>query len=365
MVFHLLNFMKAMVDCKFKIVSAVFLTFLFVIAYCNVGTADDLNVDLKERLLISVEEDGTVIIIIDVSLKEPFIDLSRISSVEKIPSMVEISYRGGFINIMVRYEDVRVDDVRLFADEIAEEVSFKLGVERLLFWKTDFSDWIDEITGKWRSFVIFYYNLTFSRILYEELVNRILEVKFDDGFSLIINKRFMENVSAFNIHLYPGQKLFVKKVIPQYFKFKVGGIYVLDVLRLLNVTGGLKTHSKAQQSIIDVSFYSPREWKYVFIDIYIPVPYTVLRHYILNLNVEGIEFTNNPWGRDESLSHIPGKSIDDIKFKFKIVQKEYEVKFEINSLKIIGILMIFLTSILLGFIIYRMKLKRKGMLIKG
>ena len=323
--------------------------YYYINAYCDLR--------FYECLTIKVYADGTVSIGTQSKTEKSILDLLEIAN-ENLRHLggLSICYRFGETRTYISYNtyDISANEAKVLAEELVKRILLELNGETYALFRSQKIDTISPVTGKRISFAHFEYNLT--GIDFEKILQWFFELRPEDGFISIFNRKFFHynrsiisissgssgSVNGLTVHIY----------FPNYFDFRVGGSYVFDLVGLL---GGveLRASERSWCSIVEVVFERPAYGDVVFEDIYFPLQYRIGRVFHQGVLKE-YTITNDILGGE---TNIPGKLIDNIKIKFKIVEKGY--KLPSTSTQFIGYVILIVGIVSLFLVLYFFKVKKR------
>ncbi|RLE53306.1 MAG: hypothetical protein DRJ30_06990 [Candidatus Methanomethylicota archaeon] len=165
-----------------------------------------------------------------------------------------------------------------------------------------------------------------------KIIDLFFEVRPEDGFlSFIKSKCFMTNGTLLSFIMtydkslgYWSYKIEIKKKFDNYYSFKAGKTYVFDLFEILNITEPFTASKKSFKSVIYIEFQRPGNLDYVFEDIY----FSSIDYVIGRGRMEGVIVSyaiTNDAIIDKPYYNIPGKLIDGIRIKFKVVEKGFKI----------------------------------------
>lgn len=326
-----------------------------------------------DRLQIDVIVDGTVhVAVYCYSTRLPF-DIPYIPSLGMTPNyfMLECILGKG-INCFIKL------DLNAMGESEADVYAYKIiGIiedwfnVRFNLTKRVPGSFNNPYTGliKW----VDYYFDTYSNLNYDVILDRFFEFKPNDGWMQIIKKEMMFQGDKIILMCYSGSsygRLIIKKYFRNYFNFKAGNTYILDLFNLFNITCPLKFNSNSEVEIRlliydkaseDFSIYSSLQTIYSnlraeIISVDVPFGYGVgigtyadkplPPTYTISINIKGGHTITS------------GTIVDRLKITFKIVEHGFKL-FDITPVSLIGLFLVFVcVASITCIIIYRMHVKR-------
>lgn len=208
---------------------------------------------------------------------------------------------------------------------------------------------------------------------HDVVIDKFLSLMLREGFTSLISRRIISSGDNFILNANVGSKFckftFVK-IFKNYFNFRVGNTYTLDLFKLFNFTGPLKIHSKSengsQVEIYVLSYAFDTSYIYTtlqaeIINIELPFEYRVTRHIISSQPLPPSYCINNYIPTSEIKYGVPkysltaGNIINYMRITFKIV--EYgSITLSLDlSFKIMVILIIFITCTFILVVILKAK----------
>ena len=317
--------------------------YYYINAYCDLR--------FYELLTIRVYSDGTVSIGAMCRTEKSILDIIRITDEDR-------KYLGGFwiifwrgnsqVQVAYKTYDISANEAKVLAEELVERVLSELDGESYALFRSQKIDTISPVTGKRISFANFEYNLT--GVNFEKIVQWFFELIPKDGFITIFNKKaFYPNESSITIRQnWVSARIF----FPNYFDFRVGGSYVFDLVGLLGGNVELRASERSWYSIVEVVIERPTYADIVFEDIYFPLQYRVGRGFHQGVLKE-YRITNDILGGE---TNIPGKLIDNIKIKFKLVERGYKLpSFNFQTVGYVVIGIVIFVSVLIIYYYFKKK----------
>ncbi|MCS7385166.1 MAG: hypothetical protein NDF55_00305 [archaeon GB-1867-005] len=206
-----------------------------------------------------------------------------------------------------------------------------------------------------------FYNFTSENFNQDVIIDKFLSLKPDQGWMILINRKNLSKGDRFLLQIYPGSRfgrLLILKYFYNYFNFKVGNTYTLDVFKLFNFTGPLKIHPMAEHNsrveIWLLSYGAPSNIQAQIINIEIPFDYRVLKRTCANRQCFTIE---NFDGRQYTLTG--GDVVEYLRVTFKIVEYGYKMP-DIGVQNVIGIILACMAVLLSVALVYRIRSRRHG-----
>jgi hypothetical protein len=226
------------------------------------------------------------------------------------------------------------------------------------------------------------YTCTVTDFNPDVVIDNFLKLKPNEGFMSIVTKNFLRLGDKISLQITDTSNfamLTVSRFVKNYFNFKPGNTYILDIFKLLNLTNPITTHPKSNYGSgvsIDLLCYTDPEtgglprctYEAEIVEIKLPFEYGILKSRIANLNL--MEYTIE--GRkalytNEGLPYVvrpltAGDVVEYMQIKFNIVDKIAESSFNIFKIDltpttIIGIILIAASCASIPIIIRRMHKK--------
>jgi len=201
------------------------------------------------------------------------------------------------------------------------------------------------------------YNFKAENFNPDVLLDKFMSLIPSEGFLVLVSKRIISPGDYFYLTVYGGSnyaQLAFTKSFRNYFNFKVGETYTLDVFKLLNFTGSIKISSNYCEIAIELLTYSsstePTNIKAEIVKVDLPYEFSVWGLRIINV-VNG-EYTLRA-----------GQTIEYMRVTFKIVEVGFNISnilSNINLTTITGILIV-VVCISIPLLLIRMsKMKRSA-----
>jgi hypothetical protein len=244
-------------------------------------------------------------------------------------------------------------DIDAYIYNITKSLEYHMGIQ----FKNMVKSWISptQVT----------YTCTISNLNPNEIIDAFFKLKPNEGFMSIVTKSFLRLGDKISLQITDTSNfamLTVSRFVKNYFNFKPGNIYILDIFKLLNLTNPITTHPKSNYGSgvsIHLLYYTDPEtgvlqrctYEAEIVEIKLPFEYGILKSRIANLNlmeytIEGrkVLYTN------DGLPYVvrpltAGDVVEYMQIKFKIVDKIAESSFNIFKIDltpttIIGIILI-------------------------
>jgi hypothetical protein len=257
-------------------------------------------------------------------------------------------------------------DIDAYIYNITKSLEYHMGIQ----FKNMVKSWISptQVT----------YTCTISNLNPDEIVDAFFKLKPNEGFMSIVTKNFLRLGDKISLQITDTSNfamLTVSRFVKNYFNFKPGNTYILDIFKLLNLTNPITTHPKSNYGSgvsIHLLYYTDPEtgglqrctYEAEIVEIKLPFEYGILKSRIANLNL--MEYTIE--GRkalytNEGLPYVvrpltAGDVVEYMQIKFNIVDKIAESSFNIFKIDltpttIIGIILIVASCASIPIIIRR------------
>jgi len=338
----------------------ILLTFISVFPYPN-----QYSLNYFDYLNLTVSFDGGINCTITSDIENPPIDVPYARGLVNGYFAV-VFYVGGNVSVGWDVDLKSISEVESDAQavKIVEPVEGWLGVS------FDFKN--KESRGS------DYIRYTFSTKSYnpDVIIDKFLSLIPSEGLLSMISRRILSNGTTFTLGFYVGTKvckLTFSKSFPNYFNFKAGETYTLDIFKLLNFTGPLKIHKMSDHATwIQITLLS-----YAKADILNVIP--DIQAEILNVDfpfeyrVSKGTYTNKPYPPEFTISNMitqnvggtatskfsltAGDVVDHMRITFKIVKYGFSAGIEFPN--VIGISIIMICVFVSIAILYKMR-KHKG-----
>ena len=335
---------------KIKIIFLIltFINLLFSInsiAYCRLAWPD-------EYFIVAIQSNGDVYVNAYSLLDEASIDLFGlgVASVDYISGLWIDAwpYTQYLLKLKINTLTLSLDEAESVGDELANKIAQQYFDAESKYLNRTVVNWMSP-TGERISFVMLNYKLV--NVNFDKIIDFMLKIKPKKGFIAFIDRQRLNK--AYNIEIaevYDDGKwyhdLYVTWFYKKYYTFKAGATYILDLFNMLNVTGSLVSKSKSTNSMITMLFERPGNLDYVFSEVYFSkANYNINRRREDNV-VTGYEITAN----------LSGKNIDDIRVKFKLVERGFNPYS--SAYGIAMILIVFIIFGLIFFSIYKLQYKK-------
>jgi len=352
----------------------VFLFGFFVFSFWNLFTLQSFGQvpPFDEYLWIMVYGDGGIGIQLLTSLKEPVFANLNVLNLQLLKHIKSISLKIKYnsicsLQITLDWKSVDLEEAEVVGYEIVERISYKfLGGKFVLDKKEPL---INPLTGE-RLYIRLYYvpvDVNFNRVvdsIWSEITSKC---RCPDGLINIISKEYLykesnvilivDDLAKSPSSLFPDYYVSISIMFYEYFDFKIGYTYVLDVFKLFNLTNPIMISKNSLSSVIEIhiSTFIPSkghhfDFFYEILDVY----FSSIRYRIGTGEFEGniveLVISNNIPNREQTPAYyIPGKVIDGLWVKFKVVERGY--KFEFSS-TMYGIIFISLSMVISSLIVY-------------
>jgi len=207
------------------------------------------------------------------------------------------------------------------------------------------------------------YTCTVTDFNPDVVIDNFLKLKPNEGFMSIVTRTFLhagDKISLVISSTTNFAELWISKVVRNYFNFKPGNTYILDVFKLLNITNPITTHPKSDHrssvTIILLYYKDPVTNKWIksypykaeIIEINLPFRYSVgkessggaeratdytIENRMILYTKEGLPYP--------TYSLTAGDVIEYMQVKFKIVEYGYAtLKIDLTPTTIIGIILV-------------------------
>ena len=207
-----------------------------------------------------------------------------------------------------------------------------------------------------------HYTCTITDFNPDVVVDAFLKLKPNEGFMSIVTRKFLRVGDKISLTISSTSnfaELRVRGIVRNYFNFKLGNTYTLDVFKLLNLTSPITTHPKSDHrssvTIILLYYMDPVTNKWVklypykaeLIEIKLPFKYSVgkssggvdratdytIENRMVRYTTEGLPYA--------TYSLTAGDVIEYMQIKFNIVEYGYVTfKIDLTPTTIIGIMLI-------------------------
>jgi len=261
-------------------------------------------------------------------------------------------------------------DIDAYIYNITKSLEYHMGIQ----FKNMVKSWISPVQVT--------YTCTISILNPDEIIDAFFKLKPNEGFMSIVTKNFLRLGDKISLQITDTSNfamLTVSRFVKNYFNFKPGNTYILDIFKLLNLTNPITTHPKSNYGSgvsIDLLCYTDPEtgglprctYEAEIVEIKLPFEYGILKSRIANLNL--MEYTIE--GRkalytNEGLPYVvrpltAGDVVEYMQIKFNIVDKIAESSFNIFKIDltpttIIGVILIAASCASISIIIRRMHKK--------
>ncbi|MCR6691380.1 MAG: hypothetical protein MRT15_03240 [archaeon YNP-LCB-003-016] len=346
----------------------ILLTFISVFPYPN-----QYSLNYFDYLNLTVSFDGGINCTITSDIENPPIDVPYARGLVN-GYFVVVLYVGGNVSVCWDVDLKSISEVESDAQavKIVEPVEGWLGVS---------FDFNSKVKREYQSPIQGYIGnirYTFSTKNYnpDVIIDKFLSLIPSEGLLSMVSRRIISNGTTFMLGFYVGTKackLTFSKSFPNYFNFKAGETYTLDIFKLLNFTGPLKIHKMSDHATwIQITLLS-----YEKADILNVIP--DIQAEILNVDfpfeyrVGKITYANRPYPPGFNIENLitervggvvtpkfsltAGDVVDHMRITFKIVKYGFSAGIEFPN--VIGISIIMICVFVSIAILYKMR-KHKG-----
>jgi len=318
-----------------------------------IGEVDRPPIKPFEQLVVRIHENGDVSSHIISELEDVPVLLPYIKGLSWDEVRV-IYHVGERLECLLYFElkEISIEEAKIKAPIALEKIEEWLGVK------------FDKVLTKMITYPIaefLNYTARASNFNPDVVTDKFLSLIPNEGVLSLISRKTLRKGDEFTLRLVVGKKAgkmeyrFNRK---NYFNFKIGETYKLDVFKLFNFTGPLIVHHLANHNTwikIGCDDIWTADFKIQLVKAEIPFPYNVryTPHYGLSRpkGITGFEITN-----ELMFSLKGGDKIEYMRITFKVM--EIEFKQPITTINITGMIIVISAITITGIIIYRFKVKR-------
>lgn len=340
--------------------SVILLAFISVFPYPN-----QYSLNYFDYLNLTISFDGSINCTITSDIENPPIDVPYARGLVN-GYFVVVFYVGGNVSVGWDVDLKSIGEVESDAQaaKIVEPVESWLGVS------------FDFKNKERRGSDYIRYTLSTKNYNPDVIIDKFLSLIPSEGLLSMVSRRIISNETTFMLGFYVGTKackLTFSKSFQNYFNFKVGETYTLDIFKLLNFTGPLKIHKMSDHGTwIQITLLS-----YVKADILNVIP--DIQAEILNIEfpfqyrVSKGTYANKPYPPEFTISNMitenvggtvisrfsltTGDVVDHMRITFKIVKYGFSAGIEFPS--VIGISIIIICVFASIAILYNMRKHRR------
>ncbi|MEM2379244.1 MAG: hypothetical protein QW481_05505 [Candidatus Methanomethylicia archaeon] len=214
---------------------------------------------------------------------------------------------------------------------------------------------------------------THGDLNYDVILDEFFSFKPRDGWMQIIEKKAMSQGDRIFLEVYSGSrygKLIIRKYFRNYFNFKVGNTYILDLFELFNITVPIKFNGNSRVIITLLSYTKPlefflMEYVYLYPELYSQLTiYSNFRAEIVSINIP-FEYSVGIRGSSITIENIKdgkytlraGDTVDYMKIAFQIVEYGFKL-LDLGFINIFGIILALICVSSTVFIIYKLRFRK-------
>jgi len=297
-----------------------------------------------DELIVILHDNGTVSLVVVSELEEVPVLLPYIEGVYRDEVWL-VYYVGERIECIFWFnsELIGVEEAKIEAPRALEEIEEWLGVK--------FDKRSLEIIHRSYAEDMYKYVAAPTNFNPDIITNKFLSLIPKEGLLSLISRKTLKRGDKLTLFFQLGKKtgrIKYKAVRKNYFNFRIGETYRLDVFELFNFTGPLIVHHLANHNSW-VKILSDYIWTTDFrlypIKVEIPFPHTVMK------TKSGFEIMNKLM-----FSLKGGDRVEYIRVTFKVVEAGF--KQPINPINITGMVIAFSVIAVAGVIIYKFKSRK-------